>query len=314
MSESHPRLLENKVILVTGAGRGIGRAHALALAEQGARVVVNDIGTDVRGDGFDPSLAALVVSEIEATGGTALASDHDISTWDGAAGAVHAGVEAFGRIDGLLNNAGIVRKASLVDLTEADFDAIVAVHLKGAFACTVHALAHWRSCDDQGLRTRASVVNTFSEVVLVGLPGYSIYGAAKAGVLQLTTVASREASAFGVRVNAYGPRALTRMMPGVEEISRDEPHPMDAMNSSPLVLWLLSEASAHVTGQVFQTVGGGIARCQPWSAGEMVWPSDGRLRFEPDEVGPILDSEMFHCRYPDRPMQEPPGFSAELAQ
>ena len=119
MSESHPRLLENKVILVTGAGRGIGRAHALALAEQGARVVVNDIGTDVRGDGFDPSLAALVVSEIEATGGTALASDHDISTWDGAAGAVHAGVEAFGRIDDLLNNAGIVRKASLVELRSA---------------------------------------------------------------------------------------------------------------------------------------------------------------------------------------------------
>lgn len=308
------RLLEGKSLLLTGAGRGVGRAHAIELAKLGAKIVVNDIGTSLRGDDTDAANPAdNVVAEIAAFGGEAIANYDDVCSWKGALGAVRMGIDAFGKLDGLVNNAGILRKVALADLVEDDFDAIVRVHLKGSFACTVHALNYWRERFTAGDDPRASIVNTFSEAVLVSLPNYSVYGAAKAGVVQLTTVGSREASAYGVRLNAYGPRALTRMTPGADQMDRSVPHPMDPENSSPLVSWLLSDQSAHVTGQVFQTVGGGVARCEGWAAGEMVWPENGRFRFEPEEVGAALNSRVFGCRYPDKVLQEPPGFSAVLA-
>jgi NAD(P)-dependent dehydrogenase (short-subunit alcohol dehydrogenase family) len=305
-------MLDNKVVLVTGAGRGVGRAHALELAANGARVVVNDIGADMGGGGQDSGLADAVVAEIIAAGGAAVASYDDISTWPGSEAAVQRGIDAFGSLDGVVNNAGNQRRGALADLAEEDFDAIVRVHLKGTFGCTVHALRYWRARFDAGESIRASVVQTFSDSVLVSLPNYAVYEAAKAGIAQLTTTGSREASAYGVRINAYGPRALTRMTPGADQIDRSVPHPMDEKNSSPLIIWLLSEQSAHVSGQIFQTMGGGIAVCKPWAPGTMVWPSDGRYRFEPTEVGAVIDSEIFGCRYPNLKLAEPPGFSAEL--
>jgi NAD(P)-dependent dehydrogenase (short-subunit alcohol dehydrogenase family) len=307
-----PPMLQDKVILVTGAGRGVGRAHALELASNGARVVVNDIGADMSGEGVDNSLAELVVKEIEAAGGSAVASHDDISTWTGAQAAVQRGVTAFGRLEGMVNNAGNQRRGPLADLREEDFDAIVRVHLKGTFGCTVHALHHWRDRAAAGEDVRASIVQTFSDAVLVSLPNYAVYEAAKAGIAQLTTTASREAASYGVRVNAYGPRALTRMTPGADQIDRSRPHPMDERNSSPLIVWLLSEQSAHVTGQIFQTVGGGIGLCTPWRTGAMVWPEEGNFRFEPDEIGAVLNAQIFHSRYPNLKLPEPPGFSAEL--
>lgn len=310
------RMVEGKVVLVTGAAGGIGRAHALELARHGASVVVNDLGTDVRGVGSDSGAAEALAEQIRSEGGQAIASSEDIATWDGAERAVRAGIDAFGRLDGLVNNAGNLRKGDLADLCEEDFDAIVKVHLKGAFACTAHACRHWRDQHAKGARPNASVVNTISDALLVSLPGYAIYGAAKAGAAHLTTAGSREAAAYGVRINAYGPRALTRMSgfayarPGTPVAG--EAHPKDPANSSPLIVWLISDQSAHVTGQVFQTIGGGIARCTPWTPEEMIWPEKGQVRFLPEEIGPALNSRVFRSRYPDRALLEPPGWDAQL--
>jgi NAD(P)-dependent dehydrogenase (short-subunit alcohol dehydrogenase family) len=289
-------VLRGRSILVTGAGRGIGRAHAHQLAALGANVVVNDIGADVQGNGTDRGPADDVTDEVRAAGGVALADHHDIATWNGAAAAVNAGVEAFGRLDGLVNNAGSLRSGDLADLQEQDLDALVRVHLKGSFACTIHALRHWKARWDAGDDPRASVVNTFSDAVMISFPRHAAYSAVKAGVVQLTTIGSREAAAFGVRLNAYGPRGLTRQSQATYvnvDIIEDLPHPKSPGNSSPLVAWLLSEESSHVTGQVFQTLGGGIAHCTSWTAGDLVFPPDGRHRFEPHEVGAVLAQHAF---------------------
>lgn len=310
---SGPRLLEGKTMLVTGAGRGIGRAHAIELARQGAHIVVNDLGTDVRGGGTDGMLANQVVTEIEKAGGIAVASHDDVSSWSGSLAAVRRAIDTFGTLDGLVNNAGALRKVELADLAEDDFDALVDVHLKGSFGCAHHALAYWRERHRDGAEPRAAIVSTFSEAALVSLPGYAAYGAAKAGIVQLTTVGSREAGAYGVRLNAYAPRAVTRMTRGVGDDNADADDPMAPANSSPLVVWLLSELSLHVTGQVFQTVGGGIARCSPWSVGEMVWPSGDRYRFDPHEIGNVLNARVFGCRFPELGLADPPGSAARLA-
>lgn len=309
-------MLENKVVLVTGAGRGVGRAHAIELAKNGARVVVNDLGADVRGEGSDKTAAETVAAEIRSSGGEAVVNYEDISTWDGAKRAVQSGIDAFGELHGLVNNAGNLRKCDLADLNEGDFDATVRVHLKGSFACTVHACHYWRALHAAGKSPNASVVNTISDALLVGLPGYSIYGAVKGAIAHLTTVGSREGAAYGVRVNAYGPRALTRMSnvaysnPGT--VADEGPHPKDPANSSPLIAWLISQQSDHVTGQVFQTIGGGIARCAPWTPEEMIWPDQGRVRFEPGEVGKAVDTQIFRSRFPDVSLAEPPGWDAQL--
>lgn len=311
-------MLEGKTVLITGAGRGIGRAHALEAARQGAGVVVNDLGSSITGTGSDTSVAETVVATIVAEGGTAIANHDDISNWEGARRAVYAGIDAFGSLDGLVNNAGILRTADLADLVDDDFDALVGVHLKGSFACCVHALSYWRDEHRAGRTLRASVVNTFSEAVLISFARHSAYSAVKAGVIQLTTVGSREAEAYGVRLNAYGPRGLTRMSEasyaGVTAHESNAPHPKNPGNSSPLVVWLLSNQSEHVTGQVFQTVGGGIARCEPWTPGPMQWPPEGEFRFAVDQVGPRLNSAVFGSRIRDAQLADPPGWSVELAR
>ena len=310
------RLLEGKVILITGSGGGVGRAHAHYLASQGARIVVNDLGASVTGEGADAGPAQNVAAEIIAAGGEAVANTDDISNWQGARRAVHEGIEAFGRLDGLVNNAGSLRRPKLHEMTEEDFDLTVAVHLKGGFACSVHACNYWQERFQNGDDPRAAIVNTISDAMIVGLDRSAIYAGVKAGIAQLTINGSREALDYGVRINAYGPRAFTRMSTasyknaGTPDESR--PNPKDPVNASPLVAWLLSDRSPHVTGQIFQTIGGGIAHCQPLTAGPIHWPEDGEVRFSQEEIEPLINGRIFGCRFPDLALQEPPGWVASF--
>jgi NAD(P)-dependent dehydrogenase (short-subunit alcohol dehydrogenase family) len=224
-----------RVVAVTGAGRGIGRAHALEFARQGASVVVNDL-----------ELSASVVAEI---GPAAVAHETDVSTWDGAASLVDTAVNAFGRLDVLVNNAGIVRDRMLVSTSEAEWDDVVRVHLKAHFLTMRHAAAHWRARSKSGSQADARVINTSSGAGLWGSVGQSNYSAAKAGILGLTLVAAAELARYGVTVNAIAPSARTRM---TEQLFPDLPSPEDV---APLVVWLGSTESAHVTGRIFEVEG-----------------------------------------------------------
>jgi NAD(P)-dependent dehydrogenase (short-subunit alcohol dehydrogenase family) len=277
--------------------------------------VINDIGADVRGEGVDKGPAQEVVDVINDRGGEALANTSDISTWSGAADAVAHAVEHFGRLDGLVNNAGIARPADLADLTEVDFDALMGVHLKGTFGCTVHACKHWRERFDAGERVRASVVHTASDAAFFGTPGDSAYAAMKAGIQQLTLCGSRETASYGVRMNAVAPRAYTRMarflIPGMEVREADgyagEESPFDPSNASPLVAWLLSDEAPHVTGLLFRTLGGGFARVQPWQMEPIIFPEDGSNHFAVQDIGRTLATRVFGSAFPDIPIDFAPG-------
>ncbi|GAA4546359.1 SDR family NAD(P)-dependent oxidoreductase [Pseudonocardia xishanensis] len=282
-------LLDGRVVLVTGAGRGLGRAHALELAGHGARVVVNDIGVALAGGRTGEDPAADVVAEIRAAGGTAVACHDDIATWAGAAAAVDRGIAEFGALDGLVANAGVLRKVELADLAEEDLDVLVGVHLRGTAACLRHALRYWRDRHERGEPRDAAVVTTFSEAAVVSLPGYTVYGGVKAAIAQLTTTASREAARYGVRVNGYAPRAATRMRIGVDTDETEGPWATGA--TSPLVAWLLSGRARGVTGRLFQTVGGAVAPCTQWATGEYALPRPGRHRLEVDELDGLLTPE-----------------------
>ncbi|WP_030560788.1 SDR family oxidoreductase [Streptomyces aureocirculatus] len=264
-----------RVVVVTGAGRGLGRAHARAYAAEGARVVVNDLGVLLDGSGASGGPAQDVVEEIRAAGGDAVAHCGDIATSDGAASLVRAALETYGRLDTLVNNAGFLRDRMLVNLDEEAWDAVVRVHLKGHFLPLKHAAVHWRAEAKQGRAPHACVVNTSSGAGLLGSVGQGNYSAAKAGILGLTLVASAELAAYGVRVNAVAPAARTRM---TERTFADAMAPpqdggsgtFDAMapeNVSPLVVWLGSESSAGVTGRVFETEGGRITVMEGWRPG-----------------------------------------------
>jgi NAD(P)-dependent dehydrogenase (short-subunit alcohol dehydrogenase family) len=300
--------LAGKAVLVTGAGRGIGRAHALALANAGARVVVNDIGAPVGGEGgIDRQVADVVVAEIVSRGGEAIANHHDISTWEGAAGAVEAAVAAFGRLDGLLNNAGNMRFAPLTEIAQEDVDTLFGVHLRGTLGCMVHALRHWQACWEAGDRAGGAIVNTVSETMLVSLPRYAAYGAMKAGIAHLTTTGSLEARAFGVRVNAYAPRAFTRMSSKAPAGVDNVPSARDAANTSPLVAWLLSDFARHVSGQVFQMAGGGIGVCTPWGTGPISQPDNGTFAFTVEEIDALIADRLLATRFAPRAMAPMPG-------
>ncbi|MFE9805536.1 SDR family oxidoreductase [Streptomyces sp. NPDC005227] len=283
---SAPLLCEGRVVIVTGAGRGLGRAHALAYAAEGARLVVNDLGVGLDGAPGPDSPARRVVEEIRAAGGEAVAHGGDIATTDGAASLVRAALDTYGRLDTLVNNAGFLRDRMLVNLDEEDWDAVLRVHLKGHFLPLRHAAAHWRSEAKAGRTPAARVVNTSSGAGLSGSVGQGNYSAAKAGIVGLTLVAAAEMGRYGVQVNVIAPAARTRMTERTFAETMTAPgRGFDAMapeNVSPLVVWLGSAASAGVTGRVFETEGGRITVMEGWRPGPS---ADKGARWTPSEAG-----------------------------
>ncbi|MFI5682670.1 SDR family oxidoreductase [Streptomyces sp. NPDC051636] len=275
-----------RVVVVTGAGRGLGRAHALAFAAAGARVVVNDLGVGLDGTPGPDSPAGAVVDEIRAAGGEAVAHGGDIATTEGAASLIRAAVEAYGRLDTLVNNAGFLRDRMLVNLDEDDWDAVLRVHLKGHFLPLKHAAAHWRAEARAGRTPVARIVNTSSGAGLLGSVGQGNYSAAKAGIVGLTLVAAAELRRYGVQANAIAPAARTRMTERAFAETMAAPGSgFDAMapgNVSPLVVWLGSAASAGVTGRIFEAEGGRITVMEGWRPGPT---ADKGARWTPAEAG-----------------------------
>ncbi|MFI6433837.1 SDR family oxidoreductase [Streptomyces sp. NPDC050759] len=279
-------ICDGRVVVVTGAGRGLGRAHALAFAAEGARLVVNDLGVGLDGTPGPDSPASLVAEEIRAAGGEAVAHGGDIATADGAASLVRAALETYGRLDTLVNNAGFLRDRMLVNLDEDDWDAVTRVHLKGHFLPLKHAAAHWRTEAKAGRTPTARIINTSSGAGLLGSVGQGNYSAAKAGIVGLTLVAAAELARYGVQVNAIAPAARTRMTEQTFADTMTAPTDgFDAMapeNVSPLVVWLGSEASAGVTGRVFEAEGGRITVMEGWRPGPT---ADRGARWTPAEAG-----------------------------
>lgn len=282
-------MVHDRVAVVTGAGRGIGRAHALALAAEGAAVVVNDVGVALDGAGNSTGPAEQVVAEIEAAGGQAVANTDDVADWQGAQNLVSAALESWGRLDVLVNNAGFLRDRMLVNLDEQEWDAVIRVHLKGHFAPMRHAAAHWRAESKAGRQPHARIINTSSGAGLLGSLGQGNYSAAKAGIAGLTTVAAAEFARYGITVNAIAPAARTRMTE--QAFAEDMAAPdggFDAMapeNISPLVVWLAGPESADITGRVFEVEGGKVTLAEGWNHGPA---REKDTRWEPAELGPVV--------------------------
>jgi len=279
-------ICDGRVVVVTGAGRGLGRAHARAFAAEGARVVVNDLGVGLDGTPGPGSPAARVVDEIRAAGGRAVAHGGDIATTEGAASLVATALDTYGRLDTLVNNAGFLRDRMLVNLDEDDWDAVVRVHLKGHFLPLRHAAAYWRAEAKAGRTPVARIVNTSSGAGLSGSLGQGNYSAAKAGIVGLTLVAAAELARYGVQVNAIAPAARTRMTERTFAETMAAPADgFDAMapeNVSPLVVWLGSAASAGVTGRVFEAEAGRITVMEGWRPGPS---ADKGARWSAAEAG-----------------------------
>jgi NAD(P)-dependent dehydrogenase (short-subunit alcohol dehydrogenase family) len=296
--------LTGKVAIVTGAGRGIGRAHALALAEAGARLVVNDLGGSLAGQGNDATPAQQVVAEIEAAGGEAVANGANVADFAQAEEMVQAALDAYGRLDILVNNAGILRDRMLINMTEDEWDAVIAVHLKGHFAPTRHAAAYWRERSKAGDEVRGRVINTSSPSGVFGNVGQANYGAAKAGIAGFTLIAAQELHRYGVTVNCLAPNARTRMTEDTFEMGAPPEgfDPLDPSNMSPLIVALSADDAQSITGQVFHVWGGAINALQGWTAGELFesaerWDADALL-------GELLG------RFPDG--AAPPGMMAGM--
>ena len=277
-------------MIVTGAGRGLGRAHALEFARQGAKVVVNDLGAEIDGSGGSTGPAGEVVDEIRALGGEAMANGADIADWDQAEAMVQQAVDTFGVLDVLVNNAGFLRDRMLANTAEDEWDAVMRVHLKGHFAPARHAIAHWRERTKAGDEVHGRIINTSSGAGLMGSVGQGNYSAAKAGIAALTLVQSAEWARYGVTANAIAPAARTRMTEEVfaQTMAAPAEGEFDAMapeNVSPLVVWLGSVDSAGVTGRVFEVEGGKISVADGWQHGDVV---DKGERWEPRDVGPAV--------------------------
>ncbi|MFO1171261.1 MAG: SDR family NAD(P)-dependent oxidoreductase [Hyphomicrobiaceae bacterium] len=256
--------LAGRVAIVTGGGRGLGRAHALMLAREGAAVLVNDLGGDLHGAGQDPTPAQEVVREIETMGGRAGVSGHDVGDWEQAASMIRQAVESFGGLHILVNNAGILRDRMLANMSEAEWDAVIRVHLKGHAAPSRHAMAYWRDQSKAGKPAEASVIHTTSLSGLVGNFGQANYASAKLGVVGLSRVIAIEGAKYGVRSNAVSPSARTRI-----ETSLKAPPPgvfdvFDPANVSPLIAWL-ARADCPATNQVFQAYGDRVEVIAPSS-------------------------------------------------
>jgi NAD(P)-dependent dehydrogenase (short-subunit alcohol dehydrogenase family) len=294
-------ICEGRICVVTGAGRGIGREHALLLAREGAKVVVNDLGGDVDGAGAPTDGPALdVVREIRDLGGEAVANRDDVSSFEGAERLIRTAVDAFGDLHVLVNNAGILRDRMLVNMTEAEWDAVIGVHLKGTFAPSHHAANHWRAQAKaadvgDGDRPVARIVNTTSVSGIYGNPGQTNYGAAKAGIAAFSSIAAMELARYGVTVNAVAPAALTRMTEGLG-MGRSSDEARDAMSPrwiAPVVCWLASEESSHVTGRVFEASGRLLAVAEGWHRGPVAAPVE-----DPAAVGPLVAELLAHARPP----------------
>jgi NAD(P)-dependent dehydrogenase (short-subunit alcohol dehydrogenase family) len=301
-----PRL-DGKVAVVTGAGRGIGREHALALARAGAKIIVNDLGASLAGEGADEDPAHDVVREIEALGGEAIADGENVADFAGAKRLIDGAVAAFGRLDILVNNAGILRDRMLVNMEEHEWDAVIEVHLKGHFAPTRHAAAHWRERSKAGEQVAGRVINTSSPSGVFGNVGQLNYGAAKAGIVGFTLIAAQELQRYGVTVNAIAPNARTRM---TEAAFGEIPPPDDGFdaadpaNNSPIVVALCADEAQSITGQVFFIYGGVVNMLSGWQSGEL-FASDER--WDPDALLQELSE-----RLPDGAV--PPGMLSSMHQ
>ncbi len=298
-------MLDGKVAIVTGAGHGIGRGHALELAKHGAKVVVNDLGGSVTGEGESKD-ADLTVGLITDRGGEAVANYENVADHAGAGRMVQQAVDTYGRLDILVTNAGIVRDSAIWNMSEADFDAVIAVHRKGMWSPCHHAAVHWRKVNKEtGAPVGGRVITTTSGAGLVGNFGQTNYATAKAGVAGFTQTLSLELGRLGVTVNAVGPAAATRItgtMPGApavieaDEVPEDEWNRMDPAVSSPLVAWLASDESAHVTGQVIRAVAEDIVLMTGWTNGNTI--SNGGKRWDATKLGQQLATDVFKTRAP----------------
>ena len=280
--------LDGKVAIITGAGRGIGREHALALAEGGAKVVVNDIGGSSAGEGSDQTPAQQVADEIKDKGGEAVANYDNVADFQGAENMVKQAIGEFGRLDILVNNAGIIRDRMIVNMSEEEWDAVIAVHLKGHFAPTRHAAAYWREQSKAGNQINARIINTSSPSGVFGNVGQTNYGAAKAGIAAFTIISAIELGRYGVTVNCLAPNARTRL---TEQTFGDIPvpegqfDPMAPDNISPVVVALCSDAAQSITGQCFFVYGGTVNVLKPWDVGEALVADK---KWDPEELASEL--------------------------
>jgi NAD(P)-dependent dehydrogenase (short-subunit alcohol dehydrogenase family) len=299
------KLCEGRVVIVTGAGRGIGREHALMLAEHGARVVVNDLGGAADGTGSDLSPAQQVVEEIKAFGGEAIANGDSVSSWEGAQRLINTAIETFGDLHAVVNNAGILRDRVLANMTEEEWDAVINVHLKGTFAPARWAAAYWREQHKAGKPVDGRIINTTSVSGIYGNPGQTNYGAAKAGIAAFSNIAALELARYGVTVNAVGPVALTRMTEGLGPAPEtdEEREARSPRWIAPIVTWLASAESKGVTGRVFEASGQVLAIAEGWVRGPRVQPVD-----DPALLGPVVADLVARARRNSGMNGEPGGW------
>jgi NAD(P)-dependent dehydrogenase (short-subunit alcohol dehydrogenase family) len=297
-------LLDGKVAIVTGAGHGIGRGHAMELARHGAKVVVNDLGGTVGGEGSSKD-ADLTVKIIEQRGGEAVANYEDVADHEGAGRMVAQAVDTWGKLDVLVNNAGIVRDGAIWNMSPDDFDAVLRVHVKGTWGPAHWAARHWRQRSKDGETFTGRIINTTSGAGLVGNFGQTSYATAKAAIAGLTQTLSLELYKMGVTVNAIGPAGATRItatMPGApdviepDDLGEDDWNPMDPAVSSPVVAWLASDESQHVTGQVIRAVAENIIWMRSWADGPTIG-NDGK-RWDATKLGMQLNTDVFGTRTP----------------
>jgi NAD(P)-dependent dehydrogenase (short-subunit alcohol dehydrogenase family) len=296
-------LCDGRVVIVTGAGRGIGREHALMLASEGARIVVNDLGGEIDGTGGDLSPAQQVVEEIKGMGAEAVANGDDVSDWEGSQRMVNMAVEAFGGLDAVVCNAGILRDRMLTNMTEAEWDAVIKVHLKGTFAPARWASAYWRERSKAGETNDGRIITTSSVSGLYGNPGQTNYGAAKAGIAAFTIIAAQEMHRYGVTANAIAPGALTRMtenLGGMGDLDEESKELMNPRWVAPIVTWLCSKESAGVTGRVFEASGRVLGVAEMWRRGPTVAPVE-----DPNQVGALV-KELMAKAAPNSDMQGKP--------
>jgi NAD(P)-dependent dehydrogenase (short-subunit alcohol dehydrogenase family) len=271
--------LDGRVAIITGAGRGLGREHALLFASEGAKVVVNDLGGDMHGEGGDPSAAMEVVQEIKDAGGEAVVNGDNVADWKGAERLIEQAVDTFGELHVLVNNAGILRDRVIINMTEEEWDSVINVHLKGHFAPTRHAAVYWRNCAKAGQTMQASIIHTTSTSGLFANPGQANYDAAKSGIATFSQVCAKELTRYGVRSNAIAPGARTRLTeatPGLGDAVKAPDEGFDVWhpaNVSPLVAYLAT-ADCPVTGECFMVQGGKVQRVQGWKPAQVIEKDD----------------------------------------